>query len=259
MLKSTTLFGTFVLTIVLCLADLATATTIDFSTPGGTTLSGGQPVDALATFVTTANTITITLDNLQTNIKDITQTISGVSFALDDLKTGTTIVSSLGQERSVNANKSFTDGLSVPTGWNILLDGQSMQLMLPDSQSTHTLIGPAAGSKYTGADSTIAGGAGNNPFLVGQVSFVVNVPGITAATQVEWATFHFGTCAEYVQLSSTPVPEPATVTLAVTAARWRFGHWQEPTPDRSCHVIRNKNQSIAAAGYLSCGGYAHFS
>jgi hypothetical protein len=217
MLKSTMLLGAFVLATVFCPADLATATTIDFSTPGGTTLSGGQPVDALATFVTGANTITITLDNLQTNIKDIAQTISGVSLALDDLKTGTTIVSSLGQERSVNVNKSFASGPSVPTGWDIALDGQSMQLMLPDSDSTHTLIGPATGSKYTGADSTIAGAAANNPFLAGPVSFVVNVPGITAATQVEWATFHFGTYAQYVPLCSTPVPEPATVTLAVTA------------------------------------------
>jgi hypothetical protein len=223
MLKSTTLLGAFVLTIVLSLANFATATTIGFSTPGGTILSGGQPVDAQATFVTSANTITITLDNLQTNIKDITQVISGVSFALDDLKTGTTILSSLGQERSVNSNKSFTNGPSVPTGWDVVLDGQSMQLMLPDSDSTHTLIGPANGSKYTGADSTIAGDAGNNPFLVGAVSFVVSVPGITAATQVEWATFHFGTCAEYIPLCSTPVPEPATVTLVVTALACAMG------------------------------------
>jgi hypothetical protein len=209
--------GAFVLATVFCPAGLATATTMDFSTPGGTILSGGQPVDALATFVTGANTITITLDNLQTNIKDITQTISGVSFALDDLKTGTTIVSSVGQECSVNANKSFTAGPSMPTGWDIVLDGQSMQLMLPDSDSTHTIIGPATGSKYTGADSTIAGTAANNPFLAGPVSFVIDVPGITAATQIEWATFHFGTCAEYIPLCSTPVPKPATVTLTVTA------------------------------------------
>jgi len=204
--------------IVLGLTASVSASTISFATPSGADLSNGRAVNAQATFVTAKNSLTVTMSNLQINIKDITQTISGVSFALDNLMTGNTITSSAGYERAVHSNSTFTDGASVPTGWQILLDGQSMQLMLPDPVVSHTIIGPASGSTYPGANSSIAGDANDNPFLAGSVTFAINVPGITASTKVDWAMLHFGTCAEYVQLNPTSsVPEPATATLVVTA------------------------------------------
>ena len=228
-MKITTLLGIILAAdIALGFATSTSASTLSFSSPSGTTLSNGRPVDAQAIIATSANTVTVTLSNLQVGIKDITQTISGVSFALDNLATGTTITSSAGLERTVNSNLTFSDGLTVPTGWEVVLDGQSMQLMLPDSVLTHTIIGPASGTKYTGANSTIAGSSDNNPFLIGPVTFVINVPGATAASKVDWAVFHFGTCAEYVtSCQGTPVPEPATLGLATTGlacaalALWR--------------------------------------
>lgn len=196
----------------------ALATTITFNTPNGTKLDDGRPVSAEATLTTTTDLVTVTVRNLQTSIKDIEQTISGISFALDNLKTGTTVVSSAGLERTVHSNKSFTDGASVPTGWIVLLDGQSMQLMLPDPVTDHTIIGPASGSSYSNANSTIAGNADNNPFLYGPVTFSIKVPGITSSTHVDWATFHFGVCAQYIPLCVTNVPEPGTITTFALGA-----------------------------------------
>jgi hypothetical protein len=214
-MKSAQLPGVFVFAaLVFGSAIVASATTISFATSNGTTVDGNKPVNAQVTLTTSTNQITVTLNNLQANISDINQTISGVSFALDNLLTSTTISSSSGLERTVKSNRTFTDGLTVSTGWQILLDGKSMQLMLPDNVSSHTIIGPASGTKYTNANSTIAGSASDNPFLYGPVSFVIPIAGVTSATKVDWATFHFGNCAEYVQACTTLVPEPSTVTLA---------------------------------------------
>ncbi|HVU86279.1 MAG TPA: PEP-CTERM sorting domain-containing protein [Pirellulales bacterium] len=206
-------------------AITAQAGTITYTTANNTV--GGRPVDAQVTFVTGPNEVTVTLENLETKISDISQVISGVSFALDDLKTSTTIGASAGVERTVNSNKTFSDGASVPTGWEILLDGQSMQLMLPDGMDDHSIIGPASGTKYTNANSTIAGNSDNNAFLSGPVSFVIPVNGVTSATTVDWAVFHFGICACYVQACNSFVPEPSSVAMVGMAlgcgaiAAWR--------------------------------------
>lgn len=213
-MKSTTLFGVIVCSaLVLGLAVVAPASTVSFSTGSGSTVDGNLPVDAQVTLTTSTNKVTVTISNLQTKISNIDQTISGVSFALDNLLTSTTITSSSGQERTVNSNRTFADGPNVPTGWTILLDGQSMQLMLPDGVTNHTIIGPASGTKYTNADSTIAGNSSNNPFLTGPVTFVIPINGVTSSTQVDWATFHFGVCAQYVQACNVVVPEPGSLTL----------------------------------------------
>ena len=63
------------------------------------------------------------------------------------------------------------------------------------------------------ADSTIAGNSSNNPFLTGPVTFVIPINGVTSSTQVDWATFHFGVCAQYVQACNVVVPEPGSLTL----------------------------------------------
>jgi hypothetical protein len=214
-MKSTKMSGVIAFSaLVLGMAVSATASTITFSTSDGTKVNGNLPVSAEVTLTTLTNQISVTINNLQTKISNIDQTISGVSFALNNLKTSTTISSSAGLERTVNSNRTFIDGAVVPTGWIILLDGQSMQLMLPDGFNKHTIIGPASGTKYTNADSTIAGSASDNPFLFGPVTFVIPIAGVTPSTTVDWATFHFGNCAEYVQACNVLVPEPGTLTLA---------------------------------------------
>ena len=69
------------------LAATANANTISFETPISSTTSGGA-VDAKAIFTTGANTLSITLMNLESNPKDVAECISALGFAITTGQTG---------------------------------------------------------------------------------------------------------------------------------------------------------------------------
>src|SRR5215831_11239078 len=91
------------------LACSANAATITFTTAPGAT-SGGQPVDASATFETGANTVIIVLDNLLVNPTDVSQLISDLSFRLTTGQTSGTLFSSSATNVTVGKNGSVTLG-----------------------------------------------------------------------------------------------------------------------------------------------------
>src|SRR5215831_5587433 len=72
------------------------ATTITFVTPIGSSTSG--PVNASATFTTSAGQISITLTDLQVNPTDVAQTLSDLDFVLSNGATTGTLASSSGQQ-----------------------------------------------------------------------------------------------------------------------------------------------------------------
>jgi hypothetical protein len=200
--------------------NAAKATTISFVTPTGSTVQNNEPVSAQATFITGTNTVSVTLSNLQTNMLSADQSLSDVTFALSNGKTKATLVSSQGLARTVQSNRSYTDGGLISTGWvlttyqgSLVLDDGSFAYAGP----AHTIIGPPTGSTYAHADSSIAGDKANNPFLAGAVTFMLNVPGVTASTKITDATFYFGACETCINGKSKNVPEPATATLAAVA------------------------------------------
>ena len=208
---------------------VASATTVSFGTPQNSTVLSGEPVDAQATFVTSANTVTITMYNLQTNTKSVDQNISDLTFGLSNGKNKATISSSSGLERTVHSDRSYTDGAVVPTDWKVSTFGSDIVLddgWYANAGPAHTIIGPASGSSYPHADKTIAGNQTNNPFLAGPVTFVLNVTGVTANTKITDVTFYFGPCEACVTACPvTPVPEPTGLTLAalgVALAAWRW-------------------------------------
>jgi hypothetical protein len=61
-----------------------------FDTPTGSQDSAGDPVVARAVFTVGANSITVTLTNLTTNIKDAGQLLSDLFFKAGGLTAGTT-------------------------------------------------------------------------------------------------------------------------------------------------------------------------
>jgi hypothetical protein len=68
---------------------------------------------------------------------------------------------------------------------------------------------------YTAANNLIAGNGPHNPLVNGTETFMVNVTGVTTATNVASAFFSFGTTAG-VNIPVVPVtsaPEPGTVML----------------------------------------------
>jgi hypothetical protein len=209
---------------ILAFVPLAHALTITFNTPPGATTSGG-PVSAEATFVTGSGSITVMLENLQADPKDVAQCISDLFFTVvPSWAVGAvpSLTSSSGLERTVNSDKTYTDGSIVSTGWvlNIIdsdtlqLDGLGAALFVP----AHTIIGPPAGdNKYDNANASIAGNGPHNPFLAGLVTFDISAPGVTADTTITDVVFSFGTTPGSDEVPGTPpppaIPEPTTMLL----------------------------------------------
>jgi hypothetical protein len=75
----------------------AHADSVTFVTPSGST-SGGQPVDAWATFVTGHGTVAVTLTDLEVNPTSVGQLISDLDFVLSNGSTVAFLASSSGPE-----------------------------------------------------------------------------------------------------------------------------------------------------------------
>jgi hypothetical protein len=203
-----------------CFAILVTAaqaTPISFVTPTGSTDAAGDPVNAKVTFTMGAGTVTILLENKQTGEKDVGQNLSDLLFTMSTGQNSGTLSSSSGLERTVAGNKTFTDGSTVAAGWVLSTSGTNLLLDVlsgpGNSGPAHTILGLPTGSSYPNAMGSIAGNGPHNPFLAESATFVVSVPGVTAASTISGATFSFGTTAGD-NIPGIPVPEPSTLILA---------------------------------------------
>lgn len=188
-----------VLAATLLFAPAAEGSVSTYVTPTGATDTDGDPVSATATFTTTANTLTITLQNLLNNPKDVGQNLSDLGFTLSSGQTSGTLTSSSGTERTVSGAKTFLDGSTGSTLWgqdNVGGGIRLCDLCAGGDAPAHTIIGgpdPANPANYTGANASIAGNVPHNPFLAGVVSFSLNIPGLTADSVVNSVFFSFGT------------------------------------------------------------------
>ena len=199
----------------------ANANTITFATPGGATTSGGA-VDASATFSTGAGTLSIKLVDLEANPTDVAQLISDLSFTLSSGQTSGNLTSSSGRQRTVAGNGSFAAGaLPVDTGW--ALTGLHLDVLGTPIGPAHLIIGPPdASNKYSNANGSIAGNGPHNPFLVGDVTFTISIPTLTAQDNVTSATFSFGTTAGQNLVPGVPqttntIPDGGTTVLLLGA------------------------------------------
>jgi len=200
----------------------ANANTVTFVTPSGATTTGG-PVDASATFQTSANKLSITLQDLLANPTDVAQLISDLSFTLSSGQTSGTLTSSSGVQRTVNGNNSgqFVDSsLPVDTGW--VLAGLHLDVLGTPIGPAHLIIGPPGpGNAYSSANGSIAGNGPHNPFLTGPVTFNITISGLTASDTVNSAIFSFGTTegAELVHgIPQITAPDGGTTVLLLGSA-----------------------------------------
>jgi len=190
------------------LAATANANTISFETPISSTTSGGA-VDAKAIFTTGANTLSITLMNLESNPKDVAECISALGFAITTGQTAGSLTSSSGKERSVaKTGGGFTDGSTVSTGWGMLTSGGGFELdALGFIGPAHLVIGgPDAGNKYSNAKGSIAGNKPHNPFLAGNVTFSLHINGLTENSSIKNVFFQFGTTdgSDIIRIPTNP-------------------------------------------------------
>jgi hypothetical protein len=193
--------------------------------------TGNNEETATATFTTGQNSVTITLQNLIVNQRDVGQNVSDLFFKLSTEQSSGSISSSSAIARTVAGNGSFSDGGSVATAWSLGFvsgTGISTGFHLDDLNGmpitpAHTLLGqPGPGNVYGNANNSITGNVPHNPFLAGTATFVLTIAGVTADSTISQATFSFGTTsgddhAGTIVPPVNPVPEPTSLVLALTA------------------------------------------
>ena len=216
----------------LCLSVLtvspATAATVVFSTPAGSTVTNGA-VSASATFITDPGSITVVLADLLANPKSVGQLLSDISFTFTGaLASGATLGLNIGQEITVADNGTATLGGFVATGWGLSATGTStlhLDALGQPTTPSHLLIGPpGAGGTYDNANSSIAGNDPHNPFLNQTAAFVIDLLDPTALATITGVIFSFGT-TEGVLVTGTPGGTPTPFEIGPTpipSAIWLF-------------------------------------
>jgi hypothetical protein len=191
-----------------------------FVTPTGS-MTGGQPVDATATFTTGLNTVTITLKNLESNPKSDIENINGLVFTFSKAPTSVSLTSSSGVQRTVASDLTYSDVSASPTIWKVSLSTPPPSppkvtlTTIGNAHAPETVIGgPAGDNKYDAANGSIAG-SNHNPFLAGTVTFTLNVQGIDATTSISSVVFAYGTADTTSNvIVGHAVPEPSSLALA---------------------------------------------
>lgn len=213
----------------LIFASSALAGTYTYTAMGPT--SGGDMVDASATFQTSLNSITVTLSNFLADPNSIKQNLSGLFFSLSMPTTGSSnLTSSSGRELTVAANGNYTLGSTGSTGWVFGGSGSDFSLKVSGTRQ-HTLIGPSnndsyMGGSYSAANQTIKGNTMNNPFLMSDITFTIYAQGVTDATAITDARFRFGLgTGNCLDGALQAVPEPSTwafMALGLAGLMGRF-------------------------------------
>jgi hypothetical protein len=182
-----------------------------FSTPSGSMSFDGKPLDATATFTTSAGLITLVLTNLQPTstasqlLSDVYFTASGVTGtgAGSFQPSGAYInVASCTPTGSCTGARSAAGAQNLP--WTLTATGSDFHLNgLGNPGAAGLIIGPS-----TNANASINGSV-HNPYLDGTATFLLALSGVTAATTISNVAFSFGTNGETI----VPVPIPAAVWL----------------------------------------------
>jgi len=170
---------------------------ITYMTAEGASTSG-NPVSASATFTTTAGSLLVTITDLLTDPKDVTQAVSALDFVLSNGATRGVLISSSAQEITVNKGGMYGLGATVLTGWSLLnsLDGGLELQDLGAAGPRHLIIGqPGPDGLYDNANGSIAGNGAHNAFLNQTAAYYLAVGGVTEATMITSVKFSFGTTA----------------------------------------------------------------
>ena len=203
-------------------AGTSNASPIVFQTGSGASTSGG-PVSASASFALSANSLQITLTDLQVNPNNVGQLLSGLSFSINGLTSGT-LTSSSGQFVTVGSGGAPTLGSTGSTGW-VLQSGFDLCDICSTGQGllapAGLIIGPpASGGNYNAAGGSIAGNPPHNPFINQTATFNLNISGLSAGDTVSSVLFRFGTAygtqtslGECTSGCGSTVPEPGALAL----------------------------------------------
>jgi hypothetical protein len=168
----------------------------------------GHPVSGSAEFTLGAGTATVKLTNSTTTTRDAGELFTGLDFNLGGLTPSLT--SKTGIKRTVAGGGAFTDtGSAQNLSWSLVSLGSGNYQLKFNPDAMDAILGPPTGGSYSGANSSIKGNPGHNPFVAETATFVLSVPGLTANASIGAMKFRFGTALE-----AALVPEPSCALVA---------------------------------------------
>jgi hypothetical protein len=210
--------------VVLGSMSVARAENFSFTsgTPGTATYQ-----NVSGTITAGAGTVTITITNNLTNdqVNGVIQNVSGIYFNVSGGTAVTGLTSASTQSTNIANNVGTLAGAVSPTGWGagtssgefvvcIICSGA---LTIPQSgQPSMTIIGGTGSGAYANADGSINNNGPHNPFLVGPVTFTLNITGVTAESTFSDIFIQFGTTVQTPSPTPPGVPEPASMLLLGT-------------------------------------------
>jgi hypothetical protein len=211
--KRQSAFGTWIVafSITLLFASQASAVPMVFSGLS----SDGHPVSAIADFILNdaTDTVSVTLNNTTTTTLDSGELFTGLDFTISGLTP--TLTSDTGIQRTVDGAGAFVDtGLPQNLSWSVAGLGGGVYQINFNPNAKDAIIGPPTAGSYAGANGSIKGNAGHNPFAALEAKFELSVPGLGPNSIVELKVFRFGTTLDPATGTITPVPEPASLALA---------------------------------------------
>jgi hypothetical protein len=171
-----------------------------------------------------ADTLSVKLTNTTAITLDSGELFTGLDFSLGGLTPSLT--SAQGNQRTVTGVGALSDtGSPQNLSWSVAsLGGGSFQLNF-NPNAADSIIGPPSGGDYSGANGSIKGNAGHNPFAAETAEFVMSVPGLESNTPIAITQFRFGTIL--APATGSAVPEPGLGLMALFALagfnRLRFG------------------------------------
>lgn len=174
--------------------------------------SDGHAVSGSAAFALNdaLDTVTVTLANTTTTTLDAGELFTGLDFRIGGL--AATMTSDTGIQRTVAGDGSYADTLTPQNlSWSLVSLGSGNYQLNFNPDAKDAILGPPSGGNYAGANSSIKGNAGHNPFAAQTATFVLSVPGLAATTPVNVMTFRYGTTLD--PATGTITPEPGTAVL----------------------------------------------
>ncbi|MGA3242660.1 MAG: PEP-CTERM sorting domain-containing protein [Bryobacteraceae bacterium] len=242
---------------ILAIAGTLHASTFSFSTPtGAKDVNGVDPVAASAIFAVSANTITITLNNLEANPTEDAQILDALTFQLNNQTIGGTLTVSMAETEfvKVNDNDTYTQVTTNLPAWNLsdTVVGSTIDFSFCNAKVTGTnctstgtkpleggIIGAPSGSDYTNANSTIKGSTANPYIFEDAVITIKMTSGTFDTAQSDYTNLLFGygdTTGQYEAVGGE-APEPSSfwmmaAALALGLAAFRYRRADAPVRAR---------------------------
>jgi hypothetical protein len=185
----------------------------------------GQSINFEVFITTAANSITVEIDNLQTNPKSDVQGISGFNFTLNAYDPNApTLGTPTGSLIDITSKTTAATPDSSPiNSWDVMSTATGMQTTVSlsafvNSPPDDLVIGTAPGNIYSQANSSITG---HNPFIKQTATFVITLGGniIDSTTTVSGAnaSFNVGTQTPQTTAAIVATPEPGSLKLLLGA------------------------------------------